>query len=430
MNEASKEGYAVMTHFVDAAVGGEHTLLMDGAGNVYSCGFHENGRLGLGQSEADYDRPALLMTDCIAVHCGEYHSAVLTKNGILMTFGCGNAGQLGHLMMDDMFQPRTVEYFLPFPGIKRIALGDAHTVVALNDGSAHTFGLNEMGSLGITASVSRGYSKQSERYGFAVRGIQARAPPTCIASLLDHQIVDIAAGFRHTLFLTPDGTVFCVGDNTAGQLGFGTLEKSTVPRKLILHLPAKFVRCGGRFSLVQLTDDSIFVMGSNEHGELGLPEDVKLARTPTPLSLPFVPSVIATGSAHTLFACGRQLFGCGWGSCGACGAGHRNDIFGVTLVHDFDHVICAVRAGSHHSIVMLVDGSAWSAGWAGRGQLGAGITEPCVPRWVRVCEPVVPEKPQGEKPTEQSQDPEFVPRVHPTAEQLAEEDSITPTASA
>jgi alpha-tubulin suppressor-like RCC1 family protein len=421
-----------MTQFVDAAAGGEHTLLLDSAGNVYACGFHENGRLGQGQAdEMDYDKPAFVMADCLGVFCGEYHSAVLAKNGNLMTFGCGNAGQLGHQIMDDVFSPQTVEYFLPFPRIKKISLGDAHTVVALGDGSVHTFGLNEMGSLGITSSVSRGYSKQSERYGFAARGISARAPPTCIGSLLDHQVSDVAAGFRHTLFLTPDGTVFCVGDNSVGQLGFGTLEKSTVPRKLILHLPAKLIRCGGRFSLVQLTDDSIFVTGNNEHGELGLSAEVQVARTPTPLDLGFSPSCISTGSAHTLFASGRQLFGCGWGSCGAVGAGHRNDLFGVSLVREFESAIMNVRAGSHHSIVLLADGSAWSAGWAGRGQLGAGVCEPCVPRWLRVCEPIFPEKPlkaalPAEAHASPTKEPEFVPRPHPAPDSITEEEEAAP----
>jgi alpha-tubulin suppressor-like RCC1 family protein len=424
-----------MTQYVDAAPGGEHTLFLDSVGNVYAAGYHENGRLGLGQADdADYDKPALVLAKGgLAVMCGEYHSAILSKTGGLLTFGCGNAGQLGHPVMDDLCTPQTVEYFLPFPLIKKVALGDAHTVVVLADGSVHAFGLNEGSSLGITASVSRGYSKQSERYGFAARGISARAPPTCIASLLEHQVVDVSAGFRHTLFLTADGTVFCVGDNGAGQLGFGTLEKSTVPRKLVLPLPAKTIRCGGRFSLVVLSDDSIHVMGNNEHGEIGLPAETPLVRTPTPLALDFTPSAVATGSAHTLFACGRRLFGCGWGSCGAVGAGHRSDVFGVTSIHEFEAPIAVVRAGSHHSVVLLANGQAWCAGWAGRGQLGAGMCEPCVPRWVRVCEPAPRAAPTLEPPrgggaevqqagsSHPAIEPEFIPRPHPapgSAEEL------------
>lgn len=46
--------------------------------------------------------------------------------------------------------------------------------------------------------------------------------PTCVPSLLNTRVEDVAAGLWHTLCICADGRVHAFGGNQFGQLGLGT----------------------------------------------------------------------------------------------------------------------------------------------------------------------------------------------------------------
>ena len=46
---------------------------------------------------------------------------------------------------------------------------------------------------------------------------------------LGNKVVQVAAGYNHTMFLMADGTVKGVGDNSQGQLGDGTTMNRNTP---------------------------------------------------------------------------------------------------------------------------------------------------------------------------------------------------------
>lgn len=55
-----------------------------------------------------------LMLDQVVVTqlaCGQRHSAVLSQDGVLFTFGAGRAGQLGHGNLKDQSRPRRLSFF-------------------------------------------------------------------------------------------------------------------------------------------------------------------------------------------------------------------------------------------------------------------------------------------------------------------------------
>ena len=78
-----------------------HTLACSSEGKVYSWGDGYKGKLGHGSQES-CDTPTLidpqhfLNERVILVSCGGIHSAALTDQGHMFTWGCGSDGRLGH----------------------------------------------------------------------------------------------------------------------------------------------------------------------------------------------------------------------------------------------------------------------------------------------------------------------------------------------
>lgn len=389
--------------FSSVAAGGEHSLLLGENGSVFVCGKSENGRLGCRVSTApagakvkeDLCIPVELPVPTVsAVAAGEYHSAIVFSESpyTVSTFGCGAVGQLGHgSSVDDVTEPRDVEYFakLAEPSdakatIVSLSLGDGHTIVALSDGSVHAFGNNESGALGLLGGMQSGFSKQSERYGFGVRG-PSRAVAAPVAPLSQHKIALVSTGTRHSCFVSSSGDVFVSGDNQFGQLGLKGLPKSTVPRRVPLEgIQVRSVACGAQHTIILCEDGSVLGTGSNKSGELGFCHDVTKVDVFTPLNIQGV-AEIAAGAAHTLFLVHGEVYGTGWGACGSLGTGFLENVFGAMKVLSVPGTtVVSISCSSHHSVALCGDGSVFVCGCNGHGQLGVGGIEAKQSYWRKV----------------------------------------------
>ena len=77
------------------------------------------------------------------VYMGPRHSGVVTENGDLYTFGSGNWGVLGHgdETSVNAYDPKRVEYFKNNNiKIKKVCMGDYHTVALADNGDVYTWG--------------------------------------------------------------------------------------------------------------------------------------------------------------------------------------------------------------------------------------------------------------------------------------------------
>jgi RNA polymerase sigma factor (sigma-70 family) len=92
------------------------------------------------------------------------------------------------------------------PGVQTIAAGSSHTIALRADGTLWAWGRNQYGQLGIGTFATNLY------YGTNT--------PQRIGSDTNWQAV--SAGWKHTLALRADGTLWAWGRNDDGQLGIGT----------------------------------------------------------------------------------------------------------------------------------------------------------------------------------------------------------------
>ncbi|XP_010129732.1 PREDICTED: E3 ISG15--protein ligase HERC5-like, partial [Buceros rhinoceros silvestris] len=133
------------------AAGGAHSAAVSLSGAVYSWGKNDFGQLGLGDSE-DRDCPsyvgALEHWKTVFISCGADHTAVLSKEGLVCTFGAGGAGQLGHNSTRNELRPRVVAE-LWGARVSQVACGRQRTLVYVPSlDKVYSFGSDEEVQLG------------------------------------------------------------------------------------------------------------------------------------------------------------------------------------------------------------------------------------------------------------------------------------------
>ncbi|XP_015106001.2 E3 ISG15--protein ligase HERC5 isoform X2 [Vicugna pacos] len=136
---------------VQISAGEAHSLALSMSGNVYSWGRNDFGQLGLGHTD-NKDSPALIEAlDNQTIEflaCGGSHSALLTKGGLVFTFGAGKYGQLGHNSTQNELKPCLVTGLIG-NRVTQIACGRRHTLAFVSDlGKVFSFGSGKEGQLG------------------------------------------------------------------------------------------------------------------------------------------------------------------------------------------------------------------------------------------------------------------------------------------
>ncbi|KAH0615832.1 hypothetical protein JD844_026393 [Phrynosoma platyrhinos] len=172
------------------AAGGAHSFALSLSGVVYGWGRNNAHQLGLSQANPKekifkpYSIAALRNLDVTFVSCGAEHTAVLTQDGSVFTFGDDSVGQLGH---SSSSSPKTVPQKVEWIDgpVSHLACGSYHTLVFSSaSGQLLSFGRGPLERNGSETS----HSKRDER---GCLNISALISPT---DLLDVQVKQIFAG--------------------------------------------------------------------------------------------------------------------------------------------------------------------------------------------------------------------------------------------
>uniref|UniRef100_A0A8C5BRH2 HECT and RLD domain containing E3 ubiquitin protein ligase 3 n=1 Tax=Gadus morhua TaxID=8049 RepID=A0A8C5BRH2_GADMO len=133
------------------SAGGDHSFALSLSGAVFGWGKNSAGQLGL-NDEQDRAVPChikvLRSQKVVYISCGDEHTAALTKDGGLFTFGEGSRGQLGHDSVHNEPLPRRVLELMGSE-VSQIACGRCHTLAYVpSSGMVYAFGCNMHGQLG------------------------------------------------------------------------------------------------------------------------------------------------------------------------------------------------------------------------------------------------------------------------------------------
>ena len=193
-------------------------------GDVYTWGSGANYQLGTGSAET-HALPTRLEVfsneSVVSLAAAKFHSCVVTKDGRLFTWGWGRGGRLGHAGFDGDAQQKQKIMAQIHPcevaGLSRlrvtgVAAAKHHTLACTADGHVFAWGSNKHGRLGVS-------------------GVDSVHTPRRVSGF-KHEVVSVAAANKHSGGLSASGRLYTWGDNTQGQLGYGTSGKAfnTAPR--------------------------------------------------------------------------------------------------------------------------------------------------------------------------------------------------------
>lgn len=268
--------------------GGGHTLAVRADGTVWSWGHNQRGDCGDGTTDnRDVPGPVLGVTDVRTAGWGGGHGLALLRDGTVRAWGHNLFGALGDGTTTTRPTPIAV------PGIDEVVFltgGGGHTVALTADGAYWAWGRNDRGQLGDGTTESR-------------------LVPTRIELFDDgRRVVDVSAGFFHTLVRTDDGAVWSFGNNDSGQLGDGTTDNRSWPflvegfgagplgRARVLAAGGGRNEFGPGGHSVVLTDDGeLIAWGLNDAGQLGDGTTENRAAPTRIGGLPGIRAIVAAG---------------------------------------------------------------------------------------------------------------------------------------
>jgi alpha-tubulin suppressor-like RCC1 family protein len=181
----------------------------------------------------------------------------------------------------------------------------------------------------------------------------------------------LAAGANHACATRQDGTLWCWGGNAGGQLGDGTTTDRHQPTQVGADTTWATVAAGTAHTCALKTDGTLWCWGDNSAGQLG--DNTTTSRgAPAPVGTSTHWIGLSAGELHT---CGIQIDDSLWcwggNSSGQLGDGTGLDHLAPTLVSG---TWTMVAAGQSTTCGVQTDGTLWCWGWNGYGQVGDNTT--------------------------------------------------------
>ena len=306
------------------ALGKKFTCAIVGEHSALKCfGINDQGQLGNPIKFSTVDPVPVLdaenenapILEARQITAGENHACALLKSGRAICWGNNSYGQSGNPSTDG-YQVKTVKENekspRPFQGIQTIVAGGNSTcIIANEDHSLFCFGerfgstkkinwvpekIDVAGEVDVLSQVKQ--VVLGNGFGCALirsqvfcwgnndhhqLGSNTQTTSTTKATAVEisypiksplNKIESITAGDQHACALHRDeGTVFCWGDNTYGQLGntsiHGLPEQVAVGPSNLSLKGAKFIAAGRERTCTIAMNDDLFCWGNGMHGILG-----------------------------------------------------------------------------------------------------------------------------------------------------------------
>lgn len=303
-----------------------------------------------GASFGETPQPAPTLDRALDVRIGGSFLCALGADGRVACAGSNHAGQLG---VSPAALPSR-EALEPVPGLDdvvEIALDGSHACARRADGTVWCWGDNSVGAVGRAIRAHGPGASVAEPVPMAVEGIA--------------DAIGIAAGSHHSCAALADGGVRCWGYDSYGQLGDGARSGATeVPVTAQGLGDAIAVTGRGNSTCALRADGTVWCWGRHTEGQLGIAdEDVESCTNIVPHPCATAPRRVLAVEGATEVAFGGVI------GCALTGDGGR--CWG-TITADVEAGVLELAVGWEHVCVRTGDERVLCRGRGREGQLGDG----------------------------------------------------------
>lgn len=289
------------------------------------------------------------------ISAAAYASCAITLKEEAKCWGEGSYGMLGNNEQGLKASPSQVSGLSAGSQTVASTGGRYHNCFLLENGTVQCTGWNNAGQLGVGTTLG----------GTTV--------PLPVQGLSD--VVDISSSNYSTCALKSDGTVWCWGQNSSGELGDGSTTMRRAPVKVNLTEQATQITVGATHSCAVTTSGNMQCWGANGSGQLGTGATSGVVLSPVNVNIAAIggtPRKIWAGNAATCVVTANGGVMC-WGSNSSGQLGDGTKVSKVTpVISGGLHSGVADVRTYNHTCALLDNGSVKCWGDNGNGQLGNG----------------------------------------------------------
>ena len=229
------------------AAGSSHSAVVTASNTLWTFGWSGCGQLGLGSySQQTLPVQVTAPSGVVAVSAGTCHTLALKSDGTVWAAGDNTYGQLG----DGTTTDSSVPIQSSLTGVSQVAVGRIHTCARKTDGTLWCWGRNDEGEVGDGTVVERHTPRNVNDLASAV--------------------AQVSAGRTHTCAVKTDGTLWCWGDNSTNQLDGGITTGNQRNPLLVAPLTGVAeVVAAESYSCARKSDGTVWCWGSNSGGQIG-----------------------------------------------------------------------------------------------------------------------------------------------------------------
>jgi len=300
---------------------------------AYSIPNNESGNLdnNNNKSALAFDELKIEKSEIEQISSGEFHTALLTKDHKIYTWGKNSFGQLGHESNEIKCFPRLVDFsFLNSlnnkqPSIStiitKIALGGEHSIALSNTNELYSWGLNIFGQLGLNTTTNVSVPTRVEKIRNFVRNEETKVVEKEVIKRIseNEKIIEIAAGAQHSLILTSSNHLYSCGFSKNMCLGYFTKDEDPLESMVFTRIHAysstkKFskITCGVNHSGCVFGSSEILFWGKGEYLSYENPTVINFNKYPISQISDFKIGenfYIIKNSNGELFSCGNNDYG-------------------------------------------------------------------------------------------------------------------------
>ncbi len=288
-----------VTGAVQIESGGGYTCARLANGTARCWGENGQGQLGdgtdLGTNGNAFDKrysPVVVqgLTNAIDIAAWDEHSCAITDDDddgtgdTVRCWGANQRGELGDGTTTPSFTPVVATGLPTDRDPVKVDVGDSHTCVLFDDGSVWCWGSG---------------ARLGDDGGPPGSGSAGRGPVEVF--VINNDAIDLVAGSTHSCVIRQNGTVWCWGSNTHGEVGKGNLDEALVPAQALGVTGATQITAGLQASCATIGDGSVKCWGRNDFGQLG--DGSPAAREPVPVTVIGVDQDIVSMSTSGRTSC-------------------------------------------------------------------------------------------------------------------------------